>query len=53
MIIYDLIDTIPSILPEHNNDQIINQEALDASIVEKQNLIDFATTLGGMLYYSN
>lgn len=54
MIIYDYIEQIPNILPETNDiGQIINQDAINALNEERQDLIDFATALGGMLYYKN
>ncbi|OYD42852.1 hypothetical protein ACF3OC_11905 [Sphingobacterium cellulitidis] len=54
MIIYDYIDRIPTILPEQNEQgEIINQDSVNDSADEIQDLIDFATAMGGMLYYKN
>lgn len=53
-IIYDYFELIPEILPQFDVDEwIINQVEKDQRLDERQDIIDFITVLGGLLYFSN
>lgn len=53
-IAYDYFDHIPEINPVRDADRrIINQEKIDQRLTERQDIIDFITVLGGLLYFNN
>lgn len=53
-IAYDYFDHIHEIIPVMDADQrIINQEKIDERVTERQDIIDFITVSGGLLYFNN
>jgi hypothetical protein len=53
-IIYDYFYHIPEISPDKNIEgQTTNQDEIDRRLDERQDVIDFVTVLGGLLYFNN
>jgi len=53
-IVYDYFEHIPEISPQVDDDgSISNKDIIDRRLSERQNIIDFITVLGGLLYFNS
>ncbi|TCK80907.1 hypothetical protein [Albibacterium bauzanense] len=51
--IYDYYDKMPVVLPENVDGQVINKTVVDFRQNERQDVIDFVTALGGLLFHTS